>query len=56
MTKNTPMMDKGIAITGIMTERKDPKKMKITTATISKASIKAYSTPLMEALTKSEAS
>ena len=54
--KMAPIMDNGMATTGMMTERTEPRKRKMTTMTMIKASTKALITSSMAAVMYSEAS
>ena len=51
MTKNVPISDRGIAITGMITARTLPRNRKITTVTISSASTRVFTTSRIDEVT-----
>ncbi|MCY1279096.1 hypothetical protein D9M70_278410 [compost metagenome] len=56
MKKSTPIIDSGMVITGISTERKAPRNRNTTTMTISTASPRVFTTSSMDAWMKRVAS
>ena len=48
-----PISDRGMAITGMITERNDPRKAKTTSVTITSASSRVWITSSIELLTNS---
>ena len=53
MMPSVPTRESGIAITGISTERGDPRNAKITSITMTRASIRVTATSWIDAFTKS---
>ena len=56
MKNSTPIIDSGMVITGISTERNAPRNRNTTTMTISTASARVFTTSSMEARMNSVAS
>ena len=50
MRKNAPMIESGMAATGMSTARSDPRKRKMTTTTMSSVSASVLTTSLMASL------
>ena len=53
ITKKVPISDSGMAMTGMMTARRLPRKRKMTTVTMTSDSTSVFTTSTMEVLTNS---